>query len=204
MLYICCTNINEFNALESIHSTAARVIYNPNARHALCRCNIRKILSGTIYSAHISWKYTATLICNIYHHTTSSCLEHLSQRKESKYNLSHHHCVSVKRFEIIHKNFISCRRPIVWILLEPSTAASEIMLKWQKSLPPSENWTLVKSHRKWVPKLTWFGLYLFYSYLFAFLIFYYPINFLHGLISICSFKAAEHSFWYLCFIYVFR
>ena len=48
------------------------------------------------------------------------------------------------------------RGSIVWNLLEPSAISTkDLMLKGQKSLMPSESWTLMKSHLKWVvPKLT--------------------------------------------------
>ena len=41
----------------------------------------------------------ATLIYNTYNRITPSCLEHLIQRKESKYDLRHHHRVNVQRFD---------------------------------------------------------------------------------------------------------
>ena len=41
----------------------------------------------------------ATLSYNIYNRITPSCLEHIIQRKGSKYGLRHQHRVSVQRFE---------------------------------------------------------------------------------------------------------
>ena len=70
----------------------------------------------------------ATLIYSIYNRTTASCLEHIIQRKEPKYNLRRQHRVSVQRFETYYmENSISYRGSIVWNLLEPSP-------KGQKSL----------------------------------------------------------------------
>ena len=48
-------------------------------------------------------------------------MEHLTQRKESNYDLHHQHRVSVQRFETYYmKNSISYRGSIAWNLLEPS------------------------------------------------------------------------------------
>ena len=67
----------------------------------------------------------ATLIYNIYNRITPSCLEHIIQRKESKYDLRHQHRVSVQRFETYYmKNSISYRGSIVWNLLEPSAVSA--------------------------------------------------------------------------------
>jgi len=67
----------------------------------------------------------ATLIYNICKRITPSCLEHIIQRKESKYDLSHQHRVSVQRVETYYmKNSISHRRSIVWNILEPSAASA--------------------------------------------------------------------------------
>ena len=58
----------------------------------------------------------ATLIYNIYNRKTPSCLEHIIQRKESKYDLRHQHRVynRVQRFETYYmKNSISYRGSIV-------------------------------------------------------------------------------------------
>ena len=52
----------------------------------------------------------AALIYNIYNRITPSCLEHIIQRKESKYDLRHQHRVSIQRFETYYmKNSISYR-----------------------------------------------------------------------------------------------
>ena len=40
----------------------------------------------------------ATLICNTYNCITPSCLDHIIQRKESKYDLRHQHPVSLQQF----------------------------------------------------------------------------------------------------------
>jgi len=59
----------------------------------------------------------ATLIYNIYNHTTPSCWEHLIQRKESKCDLCHQHRVSVQRFKTYYmKNSVSYRGSIAWNL----------------------------------------------------------------------------------------
>ena len=56
---------------------------------------------------------------------TPSYLEHLIQRKKSKYALRHQHRVSVQRFETYYmKNFISYGESIVWNLLEPSAVSA--------------------------------------------------------------------------------
>ena len=56
----------------------------------------------------------ANLIYNIYNRITPSCLEHIIQRKESKYDIRHQHRVSVQRFETYYvKNSISYRGSIV-------------------------------------------------------------------------------------------
>jgi len=82
----------------------------------------------------------ATLIHNIYNRITPSCLEHIIQRKESKYDLRHQHRVSVQRVETYYmKNSISHRGSIVWNILEPSAAsASDYAKRVKKSLTPSE------------------------------------------------------------------
>ena len=80
----CCPNKNEFNSLESIHCRAARVIYN--LPRDMPSEDVRKTANWDslfdIYKVKI-----ATLIDNIYNRTTPSCLEHIIQRKESKYNI---------------------------------------------------------------------------------------------------------------------
>ena len=65
----------------------------------------------------------ATLIYDIYNRITPSCLEHIIQMKESKYDLRHQHRVSVQRFETYMKNSISYRGSIVWNLLKPSAVS---------------------------------------------------------------------------------
>ena len=75
----------------------------------------------------------ATLIYNIYNRITPSCLEHIIQRKESKYDLHHQHRVSVQRFETYYmKNSISYRGSIVWNLLEPSAVSARDYAKRAK------------------------------------------------------------------------
>ena len=75
----------------------------------------------------------ATLIYNIYNRITPSCLEHIIQRKESKYDLRHQHRVSVQRFETYYmKNSISYRGSIVWNLLEPSAVSARDYAKRAK------------------------------------------------------------------------
>ena len=118
-------------------------------RHALCSCKKKKLRRDSLFDT--SKVKIATLIYNIYNRIIPSCLEHLTQRKESKYDLHHLHRVSVQRFETYYmKNSISYRGSIAWNLLEPSA-----VIAWAKRLTPSETWTLMKSHRKWaVPELT--------------------------------------------------
>ena len=93
---------------------------------------------------------------NIYNRIIPSCLEHLTQWKESQCDLRHQHRVSAQRFATYYmKNSISYRGSIAWNLFEPSAVSTRDYAKRAKSLTPSETWTLMKSHRKWaVPKLT--------------------------------------------------
>ena len=98
----------------------------------------------------------ATLIYNIYNRITPSCLEHIIQRKESKYDLRHQHRVSVQRFETYYmKNSISYRGSIVWNLLEPSAVSARDYAKGAKKSHALRNLNFNEEHRKWVvPKLT--------------------------------------------------
>ena len=126
----CCTNKNEFNSLESIHCRAARVIYNlpcdMPSEDARKTANWDSLFDT--YKVKI-----ATLIYNIYNRITPSCLEHIIQRKESKYDLRHQHHVSVQRFETYDmKNSISYRGSIVWNLLEPSAVSTRDYAKRAK------------------------------------------------------------------------
>ena len=50
-----------------------------------------------------TYKVKIATIYKIYNHTTPSCLEHLIQRKESKYDPQHQLRVSVQRFETNYK-----------------------------------------------------------------------------------------------------
>jgi len=82
----------------------------------------------------------ATLIYNIYNHTTPLCLEHVIQWKESKYDLRHQHRVSVQRFETYYmKNSVSYRGSIVWNLLEPSAVSARDHAKRAKKSPVLRN-----------------------------------------------------------------
>ena len=45
----------------------------------------------------------ATLIRNSHNRITPSCLEHIIQRKEHKYDLRHQHRVSAQRFETLYE-----------------------------------------------------------------------------------------------------
>ena len=101
----CCRNKNEFNSLESIHCRAARVIYN--LPRDMPSENVRQTANwDSLFDAYKV--KIATLIFNIYNGRISSCLEHIIQRKESKYDLRHQHRVSVQRFETYcMKNSIS-------------------------------------------------------------------------------------------------
>ena len=106
-----CTNKNEFNSLKSIHCRAARVIYNLS--RDMPSEDVRKTANWD--SLFDTYKVKiATLIYNIYNRITPSCLEHIIQRKESKYDIRHQHRVSVQRFETYYvKNSISYRGSIV-------------------------------------------------------------------------------------------
>ena len=96
----CCTNKNEFNSLESTHCRAARVIYN--LPRDMPSEDVRKTANWD--SLFDTYKVKiATLIHNIYNRITPSCLEHIIQRKESKYDLCHQHRISVQRFETYYK-----------------------------------------------------------------------------------------------------
>ena len=148
-----CTNKNEFNSLEFIHCRAARVIYN--LPRDMPSEDVRKTANWD--SLFDTYKVKiATLIYNIYNRITPSCLDHIIQRKESKYDLRYQHRVSVQRFETYYmKNSISYRGSIVWNLLEPSAVSARDYAKRAKKSHASETGTLMKSHRKWVvPKLT--------------------------------------------------
>ena len=79
----------------------------------------------------------ATLINKIYNRITPSCVDHIIQRKESKYDLRHQHRVynSVQRFETYYmKNSISYRGSIVWNLLEPSAVSARDYAKKGKKV----------------------------------------------------------------------
>ena len=127
------TNKNEFNSLESIHCRAARVIYN--LPRDMPSEDVRKTANWD--SLFDTYKVKiATLIYNtgIYNRIiTPSCLEHIIQKKESKYDLRHQHRVSVQRFETYYmKNSISYRGSIVWNLLEPSAVSARDYAKRPK------------------------------------------------------------------------
>ena len=101
---------------------AARVIYN--LPHDMPSEDVRKTANWD--SLFDTYKVKiATLIYNIYNGITPSCLEHIIQRKEHKYDLRHQHRVSAQRFETYYlKNSISGRAPIVWNILEPSAVSA--------------------------------------------------------------------------------
>ena len=77
----------------------------------------------------------ATLIRNIHNRITPSCLEHIIQRKEHKYDLRHQHRVGAQRFETYcTKNSISRRGSIVWNILEPfAVSARDYAKRAEKS-----------------------------------------------------------------------
>ena len=133
----CCTNKNEFNSLESIHCRAARVIYN--LPRDMPSEDVRKTANWD--SLFDTYKVKiATLIYNIYNRITPSCLDHIIQRKESKYGLRHQHRVSVQRFETHYmKNSISYRGSIVWNHLEPSAISTRDYAKRAKKSPALRN-----------------------------------------------------------------
>ena len=66
---------------------------------------------------------------NVYSCITPSCLEHIIQRKEPKYNLHHQHRVSETYYM---KNSISYRGSIVWNLLERSAVSTRDYAKRAK------------------------------------------------------------------------
>ena len=127
-----CTNKNEFNSLESIHCRAARVTCIYNLPRDMPSEDVRKTANWV--SLFDTYKVKiATLIYNIYNCITPSCLEHIIQRKESKYDLHHQHRVSVQRLETYYmKNSISYRGSIVWNLLEPSAVSARDYAKRAK------------------------------------------------------------------------
>ena len=113
-----CTNKNEFNALESIHCRAARVIFN--LPRDMPSVEVRKVAKWDslfdMYKVKI-----ATLIYNIYNRTTPTCMENLIHRRKTKYDLRNRHKISVSRFETYYmKNSISHRGSIAWNVLSPS------------------------------------------------------------------------------------
>ena len=60
-------------------------------------------------------------------------MEHIIQRKETKYDLRHQHRVSVQRFETYYMKYsISHRGSIVWNLLEPSAVSARDYAKRAK------------------------------------------------------------------------
>ena len=82
--------------MESIHCSAARVIYN--LPRDMPSEDERKTANWD--SLFDTYKVKiATLIYNICKRITPSCLEHIIQRKESKDDLSHQHRVDIQRFE---------------------------------------------------------------------------------------------------------
>ena len=129
-IWWCGTNKNEFNSLESMHCMAARVIYN--LPHDMPSEDVRKTANWD--SLFDTYKVKiATLIHNIHSRITPSCLEHIIQRKEHKYDLRHQHRVSAQRFETYYlKNSISGRGPIVWNILEPSAVSARDYTKRAK------------------------------------------------------------------------
>ena len=87
----------EFNSLESIHCRAARVIYNLPCD--MPSEDVRKTANWDSLFDIYKVKVATLIYNNIYNRTTPSCLEHIIQRKEPKYNLRHQHRVSVQCFE---------------------------------------------------------------------------------------------------------
>ena len=95
-----CTNKNEFNSLKSIHCRTARVIYN------LPRDMPSEDIRKNAYWDSLLDTYKvkiATFIYNIYNRITHSCLEHIIQRKEHKYDLRHQHRISAQCFETLNE-----------------------------------------------------------------------------------------------------
>ena len=83
------------------------ILWNPFIIGLLESEDVRK--TANLVSLFDTYKVKiAILIYNIYNCITASCLEHIIQRKESKYDLRHQHRVSVQRFETYYiKNSIS-------------------------------------------------------------------------------------------------
>lgn len=64
---------------------------------------------------------------------TPSCLDHIIQRKDYKYDLRQQHRVIVQRFETYYmKNSISHGGSIAWNLLEPSAVSARAYAKGAK------------------------------------------------------------------------
>ena len=118
--------------MESIHCRAARVLYN--LPRDMPSEDVRKTANWDSLLDTYKVKI-ATLIYNIYNRITPSCLERIIQSKESKYDLRHHHRVSVQRFETYYmKNSICYRGSIAWKLLEPTAVSAKDYAKREKKV----------------------------------------------------------------------
>ena len=83
---------------------------------------------------------------------TPSCLEHLIQRRESKYYLRLRHRVSVQCFETYYmKN--SFGRAIVWNLLEPSAVSLRDYAKRAKRSPALRNFNFSEESPQMGPQI---------------------------------------------------
>ena len=126
----CCTNKNEFNSLKSIHCRTARVIYN--LPRDMPSEDIRK--NAYWDSLFDTYKVKiATFIYNIYNHITHSCLEHIIQRKEHKYDLRHQHRVSAQRFETLCEKLFLVEDPLFRIFCNHPLSAPGTTPKGQNS-----------------------------------------------------------------------
>ena len=95
-------------------------------------------------------------------------MEHIIQRKESKYDLRHQHRVSVQRFETYYmKNSISYRGSIVWNRIEPSAVSAMDYAERAKKSDALRNLNFhEESQQISRPQIdSDFVFYLFYSYL---------------------------------------
>ena len=180
----CCTNKNEFNSLKSIHCRAARVIYN--LPRDMPSGDIRKTANWD--SLFDTYKVKiATLIYNIYNGITPSCLEHIIQRKEHKYDLRHTtYDLRTTFWNFIWKTLFLVEDPLFRIFYNHPLSAPGTTPRRQKSLMPSGTWTLMKSHRKWtVPKLT--GISPFIDHIHIFYCTYSTFYWLHSVLKILIF-----------------
>ena len=140
----------------------------------------------------------ATLIYNICNRTAPSCLEHIIQRKEHKYDLCHQHRVSAQRFETYHmKNSISRRGSIVWNILEPSAVSARDYAKRTKKSHALRNLNFnEESPQIGRPQIDMdFSFYWTYSYLLLYIF--------HFLLTTFSFYNFNYFYFYFYYLITF-